>query len=192
MTKTGTLEELDVKKGDVVKRDVPNGEEWTIKFVKSGEFLGVKPYYTENHKGKKLRKSYNDWVVVSRASDRPRRWKELTDQEQGALLLAQHRGETIEYLSAIDEWRPTFCNRPSWQLHTCYRVKPKPVVGALTMCGHISESLKYAVFKHVDFKNPSIDNHRLVFSTQDGRVVTGTFTNEDGDVVALERIDDHS
>lgn len=52
---------------------------------------------------------------------------EMTDEEQGALLLAHHRGEVIEIWDKhSEEW--LVCEVPYW-VHGCaYRVKKEPVV----------------------------------------------------------------
>ena len=186
MTEIGTLEELNVKRGDVVNRDVSNGEEWIIKFTELDEFLGVKPHYKENHKGIKLGKSYKDWTIVSRASDNPRSWKELTDQEQGALLLAHHRGEVIEYLSAIDGWCPTIANRPSWQLHTRYRVKPKDIIDTITFFGRELEYCDGLVLRSDCRYNK--DTISATLPTKNGELMTGVFANEDGYTVKVEKL----
>jgi hypothetical protein len=53
-----------------------------------------------------------------------KQFRNLTDIEKGALLLARHNGEVIECFSDSDDgWRST---APCWVGEICYRVKPKP------------------------------------------------------------------
>lgn len=60
-------------------------------------------------------------------------WGEMSDAEQGALLLAHHRGEVIEGIdpdSPEDEWEVPRDNDVwgLWQDDLAYRVKKEPVV----------------------------------------------------------------
>ena len=48
-------------------------------------------------------------------------WGEMSDDEQGELLLAHHRGEVIEVLKVVG-WVNA---RPDWSSDCRYRVKPK-------------------------------------------------------------------
>lgn len=54
-------------------------------------------------------------------------WGEMSDEEQGALLLAHHRGEVIEYKTDFDVlgWKT---EEPLWSDWCQYRVKKDPVV----------------------------------------------------------------
>ena len=53
----------------------------------------------------------------------------LTDAEQGALLLAYHRGEDIEYWSNVSLSWDKPVDKPSWHTTDIYRVKPdKPTI----------------------------------------------------------------
>ena len=54
-------------------------------------------------------------------------WGEMTDEEQGALLLARHRGEVIELWDKYNEEWLT-CELPCWVHAGAYRVKKEPVV----------------------------------------------------------------
>ena len=59
-------------------------------------------------------------------------WKDMTDCEKGALLLAHQRGETIEYLSNVKgRWCLTAGN-PDWFDTDTYRVKPAEPVHRTT------------------------------------------------------------
>lgn len=52
-------------------------------------------------------------------------WGEMSDEEQGALLLAHHRGEVI-YRWCGDAW----CSDLTlWLDDRCYRVRPKTLTG---------------------------------------------------------------
>ena len=49
-------------------------------------------------------------------------WEEMSDEEQGALLLAHHRGESIQN-KATGVWLDA--PKPMWGYGGVYRVKPK-------------------------------------------------------------------
>lgn len=51
-------------------------------------------------------------------------WKDMTNEEKGALLLAHHEGAIIEYLSNSGKgWVPVFDNSPRWGNNECYRIQ---------------------------------------------------------------------
>lgn len=55
-----------------------------------------------------------------------RTWGGMSDEEKGALLLAHHRGEVIEFVGGtVKEWKRI--DPPWWNWHY-YRVKKHPVV----------------------------------------------------------------
>jgi hypothetical protein len=57
-------------------------------------------------------------------------WGEMTPEEQGALLLAHHNGETIEVYDSRPTKGWTFALLPLWCGSFKYRVKPEPEVKA--------------------------------------------------------------
>jgi hypothetical protein len=60
--------------------------------------------------------------VFNRSEFRPKLWRDMTPEEKGALLLAEHEGKVIEcyFLSGWVE-----CN-PEWYEFNAYRVRPEP------------------------------------------------------------------
>jgi hypothetical protein len=63
-------------------------------------------------------------------NDQRKLWRDMTDAEQGALLLAYHRGKDIECNNWMNDdlgWiiieEPSW---PSWADNCAYRVKPEP------------------------------------------------------------------
>lgn len=126
---TGTLQELNVQPGDVVQnyaRPVMNGGVWIVKNIKGDQFLGVKGEYGPYHKGVPLSGSYI-WRIVSRASDAPKLWRDMTPEEKGALLLAHHEGKVIEaadVMSKYDTWKK--CWNVGKFEDFSYRIRPEP------------------------------------------------------------------
>lgn len=115
MKDVGTLQELDVKPGDVVEY-IPKRDSYTI---------------AENERiifedGKTLRywawNTCRDWRIISRASDNPKLWRDMTPEEKGALLLAAHEGSEIEVFN--DNWGYWCCSR--FKDNEAYRVRPEP------------------------------------------------------------------
>lgn len=174
---TGTLAELDVKPGDVVKW---NGSD--------------SPYTAQempNPNDKRKLWAKNDWGwigddarcrIISRATqpDKPKTWGEMTDAEKGALLLAYHEGKEIELQRSDGEW--ISCASPNWAAVVPYRTKPQPVFETVSLVWDILGSMGASV----NYGN--VKNHRLTFTTRDGEPATGRFVNEAGDVITLERI----
>ena len=56
----------------------------------------------------------------------PKMWKDMSPEEKGALLLAEHEGEAIEAfgVKVPDEWRRDVY--PTWEAYVAYRIKPQP------------------------------------------------------------------
>lgn len=52
-------------------------------------------------------------------------WKDMTNEEKGALLLAHHEGAIIEYLSFKNTWDTVPDNEPRWNDIHRYRVQPQ-------------------------------------------------------------------
>jgi len=63
--------------------------------------------------------------IVAEWRDEPTVWGDMTPEQKGALLLAEHEGKTI------DTWIEggwTKCLDPMWRDDCAYRIKPDPVV----------------------------------------------------------------
>lgn len=68
-------------------------------------------------------------------TDQPKLWRDMTDAEKGALLLAHHEGKEIQF------WDELYCEvwsdcEPSWEEYSAYRVKPEPKVKTVVMTGY--------------------------------------------------------
>ena len=145
----GTLAELGVKSGDVVGLvsvdSMFKGNTYTIQ--NDGGILnnnGAGSYY--GYLGEPL-VNCKDWKIISRASQEPKTWGQMTDEEKGALLLAKHEGKVIEWINTkipSDVWEtcPTDC---LWDgefdgIGFAYRIKPEPVVETVVM--YASDKMK--------------------------------------------------
>lgn len=58
-------------------------------------------------------------------TDTPKLWRDMTPEEKGALLLAEHEGKVIEVFGLLcpDMWNPDF---PVWEDECAYRIQPEP------------------------------------------------------------------
>lgn len=91
----------------------------------------------------------------------PKRWGDLSDREKGALLLADHKGKTIQLLNMDAEWVDlSFVN---WFGDKIYRVKPEPVVETITL--YTSSKHNYEAFS----VNYGDDTHKIIFDVVDGK-----------------------
>ena len=148
MTEVGTLKDLDVKLGDVVE------------YVKG--FDGMYPDYIgermigDDRGGVKF--GYNNgfsvcgshiFRIISRA-DTPKLWRDMTDAEKGALLLAFHNDKKCLEIWRNGEW--VDCGYSTWKGDTAYRVRPEPKVEVVEFTD-----------KHISFA--AIKGHRITFTT---------------------------
>jgi hypothetical protein len=119
--KTGTLKELNVKPGDVV--ECVYSDSVRYRHVVDRVTNGI--YYNQAPGG-----ALGDaapWRVVSRATDTPKLWRDMTPEEKGALLLAHHEGKVIEYTSVpVMEEGWGIATHPSWVQKYAYRIRPEP------------------------------------------------------------------
>ena len=128
MTKIGTLAEIGAKPGDVVEFQGGARPIYTIGVSIYGKLIDVDD-------GGELCE-YMPFRIVSRASDKPKLWRDMTPEEKSELLLAHHEGKDIEIrLGTLErgEWRVT-CH-PWWQSGNAYRIKPEPKVETVTTHG---------------------------------------------------------
>lgn len=189
MTQTGTLEELNVKPGDVV---VCVSHSYTL-----DETLTIGEHYTV---GENYQNGYgNDWGpyhaaglcgvfrIVSRATnspDTPKAWGEMTDADKGALLLAHHEGQVIEYHSTgMNVWYKwndyTFDDNACGGFYDkfAYRIKPEPVVETVTAYADPNLGGGFEVNSHCEHWP-----YRITFTTTDGKPDCGS--------IKMERIND--
>lgn len=126
MKEVGTLKELGVQVGDVLQW--VGGERFpcTISAVTS-------TYVYMNTPGGKVEYSFewcdHPWEVISRASETPKLWRDMTPEEKGALLLAAHEGKVIENSLDGVNW---IAAKACWADDYAYRIKPEPKVEIVT------------------------------------------------------------
>jgi hypothetical protein len=158
---TGTLRELNVQVGDVVEwmdkhtthevisaEVIANGElyEGEVRALLDGRYMGI--YGDEQFR------------IVSRASDRPKTWGEMTAEEKGALLLADHEGKVIE--NSLYGESPWIASHPHWADEYAYRVKPEPKVETVDSYWCPKWGMR--------LRNPIWDTtHKITFNTIDGK-----------------------
>jgi len=71
--------------------------------------------------------------LVAEWPDHPTVWRDMTEAEQGALLLAHHQGKVIEYCLPTygSDW--TVDTSPLWDLDFAYRVRLEPKAKTATL-----------------------------------------------------------
>jgi len=147
MKEFGTLEELNVKPGDVVQH-IFSGLHYTVSTKK---YSLIHPDGTSHHYAGW---NYGRFSIVSRPTDTPKLWKDMTPEEKGALLLAMHEKRAVEVFDD-DKWV-----KKSFMVFVddlAYRVKPNPKVKTVEMDG---SDIRFAAF----FKG-----HRITFDTINGK-----------------------
>ena len=87
-------------------------------------------------------------------------WRDMTDAEKGALLLAHHRGEAIEFLVG-DDW--SYVKYPVWEVEIAYRTRPPaPKRETVTLRGNADRGFDFSGWG-------AADTHTLQFDTLDGK-----------------------
>ncbi len=202
MTEGRTLAELDVKPGDVVRYD--NREDtigewddglgaWGVEGTPGVTLIDGPVWHlvsrsneAEDAEDNRICDERQDGPFVKVAIDgldKPKTWGEMTDAEKGALLLAAHDGQAIQYTlfphESAAEWRDA--KAPCFADVHGYRIRIEPVRSTVTMWG-INGS---GVFTEAPYA-PGIADVKLTFDTIDGNPIPGTYTNEAGDVITME------
>lgn len=132
---TGTLADLDVKPGDVVEwfnTSVVNPMEViSASIITSGAFEGQVEAVLSGYGSGIF--SVEQFRIISRASDTPKTWGEMTDAEKGELLLAWQRCDQLQYWDTDKkEWESTDIHPFEFEADA-YRVKPEPVRETVTL-----------------------------------------------------------
>jgi len=107
---------------------------------------------------------------------------ELDDATKGALLLAAHRGEVIEWKNG-GGWYAL--ESAMFADNAIYRVQPKPVIGEVMMFGvqtHTYSILSTPSHGYADTP-PRLT---FTFPTSDGQHVPGVYTSPDGLQIKIE------
>lgn len=164
------LSEINPQKGDKLK---------LLGYVNSlGEWVENPKEPVYEHKGEKLVSENYGFMSLDPVSrfhfevvreDKPKTWGEMTPEEKGAILLAQHEGKTIQWIDPeypSDSWSATYS---LYDLHThkdmAYRVKPEPEVETKSVTG--VNMLGRPTFS--DLKSKA-DTHKLTYDIVDGVV----------------------
>lgn len=103
---------------------------------------------------------------------------ELNDTTKGALLLAHHLGEVIEYTTGSGWKVPLYV---AWSDVAIYRVQPKPVIGEVVLSGvgPVYHSL------HPMCIGKEYKLH-ITFPTIDEKYVPGVYTSPNGMQINIE------
>lgn len=154
---TGKLSNINARPGDIVELVMAYGS--------------FHPEYTDRYRGKKL--IINDeggvdpyeggaqiwgggnlhhFRIISRASDTPKTWGEMTNAEKGELLLADHEGRTIQLWHTRGGWVDSVEFGAVEDI--AYRIKPKPVRETVTLRSEVA-GLREAI----DYITKVINDH---------------------------------
>ena len=160
MSEVGTLSELGVEAGDVVRVVgtwngvlVPHGAVWRIHRIQDDQVYGTRQDYEAWHTGTPLSVSMK-FRIISRANNEHKLWRDMTPEEKGALLLAAHEGKVIENKGPYSDW---IASEPCWADEYAYRIKTEPKVETVTLNGN---DIRFCGF---------IKGHRITFNTINGK-----------------------
>jgi hypothetical protein len=91
------------------------------------------------------------------SNNTPKLWRDMTDAEKGALLLAHHEGKGIEMLFCSGEWVTV---TPQWATNAAYRIRPEPKRETVTL---------YANDMAYGYAIEAVEGHRITFDLIDGK-----------------------
>lgn len=170
-----TLDKLNVQVGDVVEcvgwtRDDSTycvGNKYTIMERHPAGYVNEMCAVRENDGYAKILKDYGGdqqlFRIVSRAND-PKLWRDMTAEEKGALLLAAHEGQVIQFYNPTSDWWYDLPKEP-FQDAWAYRVKPEPQVENVELLGITINNFGW----RFDQGGSCADTHRITFSVVDGK-----------------------
>ena len=160
---TRTLAELNVKAGDVVEY-ISNG---TVNTVNEASVLGEDSCYEGQVRADLSEYGWGifdqeQFRIISRTSDTPKTWGELSDEDKGPIALAFVQGKAIEDMTSNGEW--VDMDGPRFHDTRKYRIRPEPKRETVAKFGYFAGS--EWVFGSGP---PSIyDTHSITFTTTDG------------------------
>ncbi len=155
MTKeVGTLAELNVKPGDVVEFVLAGSHHTVLCGKRISDTKGAPINYDLSWD------RIGNFRIVSRASDKPKLWRDMTPEEKGALLLAMHDGITVEIyvgVNWLEKKAMTFLE------DYAYRIKPEPKVEAVNQGYKTNSSGRFVTTSSLDHAT-----HVVTFNLIDG------------------------
>jgi len=163
MSEVGTLKEIKPQPGDKIGYKCDDHHIWIVDVngkLRSNDGI----YVRDSYYGDGVNSNWSGFKVISRATPPLRTWAELTPAEKGALLLAHHQGEVIEWSYKLP-WKTqndTNTGIIVWSNECYYRIKARAKIEAVTW--YFSDKMKGAGLT----KGPRT-THRITFQTIDGK-----------------------
>jgi hypothetical protein len=139
----------ELNNGDIV--ECTGTSEYGAKYGYGSFILGGMYYHEDGRFG--CAGLYHSFSVkrehISRAAQTPTLWRDMTDAEKGALLLAKFEGKDIEQFQYI---RWVMVTPPVWSDNWAYRIKPTPNVEqcAVRLVGNDTGDVYYGTINLVD------------------------------------------
>jgi hypothetical protein len=121
-------------------------------------------------------------------SDTPKLWRDMTPEEKGALLLAQHEGKAIECLDPSNESDVWDALEPSWFEDLAYRVKPEPKNETATYICNGRTDGPYTLYplSMAAGDTATYLPWRVSLPSKGGYLVPGVYTSEAGHTITVE------
>ena len=143
--------------------------------------MGTDQDYTPTMPSGYFRDKAVDRGIISRASDTPKTWGEMSDAEKGEIALAYVDGRGVEDMTAQGDW----VDMEGTRFHDTrkYRIKPQPQRETVTLYGVNGYQGDIEFDSGRDF-----GDWIITFDTIDGKPPTGVFRNDNGDVIKMEEV----
>ncbi len=115
--------------------------------------------------GQSVNGSDPDLIAEWPSNETPKLWRDMSDQEKVALLLAAHEGKVIECWQKGDTPEYWAEVDPSWADNCAYRIRPEPKRETVTMEGACFDG----VWRMSQAGFIGAHTHRITFNTIDGK-----------------------
>jgi hypothetical protein len=118
--------------------------------------------------GSYYRDKPSEFDLICEWEEEPKLWKDMTPEEKGALLLAEHEGEQVEMDCSPVRGQPKWVVdvSPTWIPTCAYRVKPEPTVETVTLFGKAAGG-EWSFGSGTPWRN---DTHKITLTIRDGVV----------------------
>ena len=167
---TGTLAELNVKPGDLVSycglHEYEVGENRHLIRVDTGDDCGRYALWDTS----------SSFRIISRASDNPKTWGEMTDADRKDISFAAMSGKPIELDGGSFGWCAWDGRTPLCETHQPIRIKPEPKRETESLYVFYNSGFGVEGTSGTDW--PA--THRITFTTTDGE--------PDLDSITMERV----
>lgn len=172
MKDVGNLSELGLQVGDTYTSNSSFDTTYTVEgIIPDGLIIGWDGDDPVTNYRAYFRSEKHIYRIKKRATSEPKLWRDMTAEEKGALLLAAHEGNVIEWSYGLP-WitaESTETSLVAWDNTCAYRVRIKPEPKVETVTQHWKTNKKGEFVPMNQYDVPHDPTHRITFTTSDGK-----------------------